>query len=300
MQVGSFEMARNTDIVFISCGQQTERERQLGKQIQTLVQELTPFRPYYAEYQSSLEGLTKNIFAALHRCVGLIAVMHHRGRIDPPGRQVRASVWIEQEIAIAAFIRAILGRNIEVAAFIEQGIVLEGVRKQLLLNPKEFTVNDDVIGHLRSILPAWQATEIVPDVGNLDIALDYEKENITQNHHDYLLVVLLTNKGNQPVDDWHVDVEFPTALLAHPEKEPYFVGPRSTETYSLFRITQFDHGRKIYPGDTLRAITIKYFMDNDTYMRRGNLFQKTVRATLYSNGMEPKEVEKSVAQLQDF
>ncbi|MCX5842252.1 MAG: hypothetical protein NT022_00620 [Deltaproteobacteria bacterium] len=293
-------MTRNSDIVFISCGQQTERERLLGKEIQALVRELTPFQPYYAEYQSSLEGLTKNIFAALHRCVGLIAVMHHRGRIDPPGSRIRASVWVEQEIAIAAFIRAILGKNIEVAAFIEQGIMLEGVRKQLLLNPKKFTENGDVIGHLRLILPSWKAPETVPDARNLDITLDYEKKNITQNRHDYLLVVLLTNKGNQPVDDWHVDVEFPTAILEHPEKEPYFVGSRSTKTHSFFRIRQFDHGTKIFPGDSLRAITIKYFMDNDTFARKGDLFQKTVRATLYSNGMEPKIVEKSVLQLQIF
>jgi hypothetical protein len=266
MKVGSFRMKKNTEIVFISCGQQNERERKLGKQIQALVLELTPFQPYYAEYQSSLEGLTKHIFAALHRCVGLIAVMHHRGRIDPPGSQIRASVWIEQEIAIAAFIRAILGKNIEVAAFMEQGIVLEGVRKQLLLNPKEFTENDEVISHLRSILPAWQAPETLPDARRLDIALEYEKNNITQDRHDYQLVVLLTNKGSQPVDDWHVDIEFPTALLEHPEKDPYFVGPRSTGALTLFRITQFDHGRKIFPGDTLRVINIKCLSVNKSLL----------------------------------
>jgi hypothetical protein len=293
-------MTRNRGIVFISCGQQTEREKQLGKQIQTLVRELTPFEPYYAEYQSSLEGLTKNIFAAIRRCVGFIAVMHHRGRIDPPGSLVRASVWIEQEIAIAAFIRAVLGKNIEVAAFTEQGIVLEGVRKQLLLNPKEFTENKEIVAHLRSILPAWQTTEAVQHAGSLDLALEYEKTNITQKRHDYQLVVLLTNRGNQPVDDWHVDVEFPTDILEHPEKNHHFVGTRSTGTYSFFRVEQFDHGTKIFPGDSLRAITIQYFMDDQTYDRRGDLFQKAVRATLYSKGMEPKVAEKSISQLQVF
>jgi len=293
-------MKQNRNIVFISCGQQTERERQLGEQIQALVSELTPFQPYYAEYQSSLEGLTKNIFAALNRCVGFIAVMHHRGRIEPPGSVVRASVWIEQEIAIAAFVRTILGKNIEVAAFTEQTIALEGVRKQLLLNPKEFTENDEVIDHLRSILPAWQAPEAESEPGSLDIALDYEKKNSTQERHDYLLVVSLTNNGNQPVDNWHVDVEFPAALLEHPEKKTYFVGHRSTKTHSVFRVEQFDHGTKIFPGDTLRAITIEYFMDNDTYMRKSDLFQSTARATIYIKGMVPKVVEKSVSQLQNF
>ncbi len=293
-------MTRNRDIVFISCGQQTEREKQLGEQIQALVRELTPFEPYYAEYQSSLEGLTKNIFAAIHRCVGFIAVMHHRGRIGPPDSLVRASVWIEQEIAIAAFVRAVLGKNIEVAAFTEQGVVLEGVRKQLLLNPKEFTENEEVVANLRLILPAWQTPEAVQPAERLDLALEYEKKNITQKCHDYQLVVLLTNRGNQPVDDWHVDVEFPTDILEHPEKNQHFVGTRSTGTHSFFRVKQFDHGTKIFPGDTLRAITIQYFIDNQTFLRKGDLFQKTVRATLYSKGMKPKVAEKSVSQLQVF
>jgi hypothetical protein len=300
MQFGSFVVTKNKDIVFVSCGQQTQRERKLGEQIQEFIRELTPFEPYYAEYQSSLEGLTKNIFAALHRCVGFVAVMHHRGRIDPPGSLVRASVWIEQEIAIAAFIRTVLGRRIEVAAFIEQGIKLEGVRKQLLLNPKEFIKNQEVIDHLRSILPTWKAPDALPDAVSLDLDLDYEKKNATQKRHDYQLVVSLLNRGNQPVDDWHVDVEFPTALLEYPEKDRHFVGHRSEGTHSFFRVTQFDHGIKIFPGDKLCAITIKYFVNNEIYMKRGDLFNKTVRVTLYSNEMEPKMVERSVLQLQDF
>lgn len=293
-------MSHKKDIVFISCGQQTDQERQLGNKIQELVRDLTPFEPYYAEYQSTLEGLTKNIFAALHRCVGFIAVMHHRGRIDSPGNLIRASVWIEQEIAIAAFIRGVLGRRFEVAAFTKKGIALEGVRKQLLLNPKEFAESEEVIEHLRSVLPAWKASAAVLHSGSLDLALEYERKNITQERHDYQLVVLLTNRGNQPIDDWHVDVEFPTVLLEHPEKNHHFVGTRSTRTHSFFRIEQFDHGTKIFPGDMLRAITIEYFVDNQIYMRRSDLFKETVRATLYSKGMEPKVVERSVSQLQFF
>ena len=50
----------------------------------------------------------------------------------------------------------------------------------------------------------------------------------------------------------------------------------------------------------LRAITIEYFVDNQIYMRRSDLFKETVRATLYSKGMEPKVVERSVSQLQFF
>ena len=289
-------MTQNKEIVFISCGQQTQQEKELGEQIQKLVRELTPFEPYYAEYQSSLEGLTKNIFAALNQCVGFVAVMHHRGRVEPTGF-IRASVWVEQEIAIAAFIKAILNKNIEVAAFTEKGIALEGVRKQLLLNPKEFTSNKDVIKHLRVILPTWQA---IQNHFGLDLALTYEKKNITQERHDYQLVVLLTNSGSQPVDDWHIDIEFPTALLEHPEQDRHFVGFRSNNTHSFFRVKQYDHGTVLFPGDTLRALAIDYFVDNESYRQSHNLFERTVRATLYSKGIKPKVAEKPISELQMF
>ncbi|MFC1883507.1 hypothetical protein ACFL2O_01940 [Thermodesulfobacteriota bacterium] len=288
---------QNKEIVFISCGQQTEQEKELGKQIQELVRELTPFEPYYAEYQSSLEGLTKNIFAALHRCAGFVAVLHHRGRVEPPLSLVRASVWVEQEIAIAAFIRTILGKNIDVAAFIEKGIALEGVRKQLLLNPKEFTGNKDVIDHLRGILPAWHSMQ---NHTSLTLALSYERKNITQVRHDYQLVVQLTNNGSKPVNDWHIDIEFPTIMLKQPEQDRHYVGTRSNKTHSFFRVKQFDHGTVLFPGDTLRAITIDYFVDNEIYRHRHDLFKSTVRATLYGEGIEPEMVEKPISDLQVF
>ncbi len=45
-------------IVFISCGQRTGPEIQLGTEIAQLIRDLTPFEPYFAEYQTSLEGLS--------------------------------------------------------------------------------------------------------------------------------------------------------------------------------------------------------------------------------------------------
>ena len=72
---------KNGRIVFISCGQVTEAERQLGSSVSGLVRDLTPYQPYFAQNQSSLEGLTKNILEALSRAVGLIAIMHPRGKV---------------------------------------------------------------------------------------------------------------------------------------------------------------------------------------------------------------------------
>lgn len=147
-------------IVFISCGQRTATEKELGEQICRLVREHTSFEPYFAEYQTSLEGLSKNIFGALNRSVGLIAVMHCRGNVQPQDL-VRASVWVEQEIAIAAFLQGVMGRSIHVAAFSEIGVAREGVREVLLLNPIDFSNNDDVLSRLQTVLPQWASSSNV-------------------------------------------------------------------------------------------------------------------------------------------
>jgi hypothetical protein len=100
--------------------------------------------------ESSLEGLSKNIFGALLDCVGFVAVMHHRGLVKTPGGQyVRGSVWIEQEIAIAAFLTETQGRDIPVVLYLQEGIVLEGVRQQLHLNPFIFSKNEEVLSDFR-------------------------------------------------------------------------------------------------------------------------------------------------------
>lgn len=62
--------------------------------------------------------------------------MHPRGQVEGLGgnRHTRASVWIEQEIAIAAFLTATRNRDIPVLLYIQRGIKWEGVREQLSVN----------------------------------------------------------------------------------------------------------------------------------------------------------------------
>jgi hypothetical protein len=144
-------------IVFISCGQFHSHEKQLGQRLLGAVNASPPLKGYFAEYQSSLSNLSRHIFEALDQCFALVAVMHHRGSVSTPdGPLTRASVWIEQEIAIAAFLTERLGRAIEIAAYVERGICLEGIRGQLILNPVEFDTDDQVVDHLTSLLPGWK------------------------------------------------------------------------------------------------------------------------------------------------
>ena len=145
-------------LIFISCGQVTDDEKALGKNVCALVEDLTQHKPYFAENQNSLEGFTQNILGSLDDAVGLIAIMHPRGIITFPDnhQEIRASVWIEQEIAIAAYITQILRRPLKIAPYIHRSIRREGMRDKLLLNAVPFVNDSEVLDHLSGLLPDWK------------------------------------------------------------------------------------------------------------------------------------------------
>ena len=213
--------------VFVSCGQRTEEERELGRAISTLVSEVTPFQPYFAEDQTSLEGLTSKILIALNEAVGLIVVLHQRGVVAPTNI-TRGSVWVEQEIAIAAFMQQVLGRAIYVAAYREEDVGVEGMRQQLLLNPKVFKSNEEVLDHLRAVLPTWTEPE-EPGAEGLDVAIGFEEVSMETRRHDYKLVVSLTNNGQAPVHLTHLEMEFPS-LVSRGLEGPTLVKNRRTRS----------------------------------------------------------------------
>jgi hypothetical protein len=147
-------------LVFISCGQFSDEERSLGKSVEKAIRELTGFDAYFAENQNSLQGLSENIFNSLKRASGFVAIMHHRGRVTTPsGVHTRGSVWIEQEIAIAAFLRFLTGRDIPVILYLQVGaegdeIRREGIREQLRLDPIAFRTSEEMLRDLRERIKA--------------------------------------------------------------------------------------------------------------------------------------------------
>lgn len=148
------EVTRIRKSVFISCGQRTQEERELGQQIAKLVKKMTGLEGYFAEYQTSLEGLTANIFNSLYESAAFIAVMHRRDGLMPDGANCRGSVWIEQEIAVASFMVQTLGISLPSRAYIQEGIPLEGVRGYIILNPITFNANANILDDLESWLPS--------------------------------------------------------------------------------------------------------------------------------------------------
>jgi len=148
------EQENKKPLVFISCGQFHPEEIQLGKNLAMKVGELTELEGYFAENRNTLTGLSNDIFRALEQCAAFVAVMHHRGEVETLNgeKHIRGSLWIEQEIAIAAFLTATHNQDIPVLLYIQQGIKREGVREQLKLNPVEFTEEAEVLADFASRL----------------------------------------------------------------------------------------------------------------------------------------------------
>ena len=137
--------------------------------------------------------------------------MHHRGKIE--GRDIiRASVWIEQEVAMATLMEQVLRRPLHVALFVQRGIAIEGIRQQIQLNPVEFTSSNGVITHLQEILPTWkeprymgdEEKQALVDAVDLSIAvqtgINYNLTIQIENHSSLDVLVksiVLWSKGNR-------------------------------------------------------------------------------------------------------
>lgn len=247
-------------LIFISCGQYSQDEKDLGLKIVEIIRENPNFEAFYAENQCDLRGLSQNIFKKLHEAVGFIAIMHHRGKLQMPEKEIiRASVWIEQEIAIASFIEEILQKKIKVIAFIQEGIHLEGVRTLLMLNPYKFTKSEEVSAKVKEILPVW-ARELGGDEFELIFERENEFEHPVVRPCKYKILVYIKNNGNKDVSTYRVDLRLPRDLLER--NTTYALHKESlTDTHIGLRASQNNHNHKeICAGDKKLIMGESFFI----------------------------------------
>ena len=243
-------------LVFISCGQHTQEEIDLGNEVERLIRDETSYEPYFAEQQNTLDGLVTNILSALGRTVAFIGIMHHRGSITTPSRRniIRGSVWVEQEVAIASFIQLVLKRQIEVVLYLQRGISREGIRSQLLLRPMEFDSPTEVISDLRKRVGAWNLSPSLAAPLTARWAWKLQP-GYTGDHHDYKLFIELRNNSPSLIEKWQVDVWFPSKYVANSDFEHMSV---SDIDFSM-------NEKRIWPGRSLHVLTISYFVNTNNW-----------------------------------
>ena len=241
--------------VFISCGQYTDAEKLLGRKISEMVRNTTGLDAFFAEDVQDLNGLDDNILKALRDCAGLIAVLHPRGNITRPHKPVltRASIWIEQEIAIATYIQRVESRPLPIIAFKHDAVGREGIRDLLQLNPIEFTDDSEVLAALPERLRAWKNVKS----SGIELQLSSEGNKFQDNHTIRTLVVRLVNDSSRRLLQYDCRVSVPASILSH-WTTTYEMEVRPCEANR--RCFEFNEQRvgPLTPGQTKQMMTLDY------------------------------------------
>jgi hypothetical protein len=143
-----------------------------------------------------------------------------------------------------------------------------------------------------------------------EIDISYAKERIRAERHDYCLRVTLTNRGIEPLGDYHIDLTMPALIVSRLKAQPWYVQEKSTPDVAFFRVSSADSEQRIYPGDTKLVISIPYYVDHDIYWgnkggwsnRRNceGIFKQPVKVTLYHYGFRPLTLERCFGDFQIF
>lgn len=224
--------------IFVSCGQRTHEEKRLGEAICQAIKDHGIFDCFFAETQHDLNGLHENILDALGKSDGFITVMHRRGNVNYGANKCepsdRTSVWIEQEIAIAAYIQRTTKKDLLTLAYIEKGVGREGLRELLHLNPLEFTSNDEIITDLKVRLKTWHRSSESDSFGELQLEVFPCRESGIQVKR---LTPILTNKGKR-ANEYLCTIEVPDVLLNFTSASYMLEIPRNRAGYRRFQATE--------------------------------------------------------------
>lgn len=274
------------------------------------MEEKTGCTAYFAENQKTLEGVTEHILKGLNDAVGFIAIMHPRGDVSnprDPGEPawVRGSVWVEQEIAIAAFVSQALERPMQVRCYVHDSIRREGLRDKLLLNPVPFRSDSEILDDLALFLPSWRllGRQQHKDPLSLRANIKHQRVPIPGGDGDderYMLQVSVENDGEQDVTDFRLDVDFPIAFL---DESGHVLQVSSAEPgFARFQVTNTARGiEHLYPGDrtAVDLIAFHYAIRGKVKRQSPELLEKQVTATVRSGSMSPRRTIKTIAELMD-
>jgi hypothetical protein len=289
-------------LVFVSCGQETDAEKKLGTDIIALVRRSADRDAYFAETVTSLDGLSASIFKNLARASAFITVMHHRGVVKGrPGDadRTRASVWIEQEIAIAAFLKYTRPFDLQVAAYAQRDLDLEGVRQVLHLNATPFDKEDEVLADVERTLASWDLRPSRSADPRLDVTLDYEKAtNSDGKRHQYQLKALLKNTSDVVIPGVDFRITFPKRFLL---TNWSYQGERrhsETETHRIFEDKEYSIN--IAPGEEYPRHLTVYQMTTDLHIRDRGEMNLPVTVDVYMDRRRIGSVTKPFKELQIF
>ena len=220
--------------------------------------------------------------------------MHPRGEIALPNddKLVRGSVWIEQEVAILAFITEVLGKKVPIYFYKHRSVGREGIRSVLLTNARlEFVLEDEVRKDVEVLLPSMA---VVP-FAEYDVRYKVSFKPVEEraDEHFYDLLIDIENCGKVKVEDFELRLAFPRKFLV----DQSGAGTASHKRLCFRHSDWAAHG--LYPGDRLSSpIKIRYRVNTKLFHSAAIDAEFTVQ--LLSGDMEPRESTYKIRDFLDF
>jgi hypothetical protein len=188
----------STRLIFVSCGQRTADEKALGRRIKDEIDSTEGYEAYFADNVQNLSALGEHILDALRRCSGAVVLMHPRGRVlsyEGKDLGIRASVWINQELAILAYRQFYEGDEIPILAFKHESVNLEGAMTAFIVNPKPLVDVETIVREVR----AWLTGDALRGKTNQQVVFDEKWAQLQPE--DHLLLAALVAEGGQGVKE---------------------------------------------------------------------------------------------------
>jgi hypothetical protein len=138
-----------------------------------------------------------------------------------------------------------------------------------------------------------------PERHPVAITIGYKKESIESDIHHYRLDVCVANTSKKRLDDWEIEVEFPTPVLERNVTVGVRIASRSNGKRSLFRVAGKELGQPIRPGEE-KHVGWGYFVDDEVYGRRADIFDEPVKVRVLIDGEIAAEAERPFGELQCF
>ncbi len=168
--------------VFISCGQRSERDKDIGLAIEKHFAS-RGFETYFAEKVHSSEALTESIFRFLDQSEYFVWVDFRRDPLDED--EYRGSLFVGQELAIATFLK------LPGIGFVEKGVRREGIAEYQIYNAITFEDSTEIISALEQQTANWDKDSVN------ELAIRYEPSAISRG---------LKNENQQVADWYHLEI----------------------------------------------------------------------------------------------
>ena len=175
-------------LIFVSCGQLTPAEKQLGRRVQATIDSHEGFKAYFADTVQSLASLGNHVFDALRRCAGAVVFLHVRG-------DGSSSMWINQELAVLAYRQFSESAEIPIMVFKEDSVRLEGAMSAFIVNAKPLADEEAVTAEVRRWLTDKAAK------GRRDEQAVFAQKWAALQTEDRMILKALVEEGGQSVKE---------------------------------------------------------------------------------------------------